>query len=256
MFETDNLEARSSPNWYVPRKIIDSLTRPHSYVCHTEFWPSNIPTLDADAGRLGISVGRYTSIPVTLLEYLERLARRVVAISSYCDFFSSAAFQALCAEHVDPDVLRSLLLAVNRSAKHSMALGLSISAMLLHQCHNAALDTSQLLLSHNKDNLRAAPLNSSYLFGGKIEEVLRVNLDDRHHSIMRRNYSGLDTRKRPSSSFNSSSVKKAKGESKANRQVPTSSSSSSVSFNQFRSTRGGRGGSSSSFRKSHTKQGK
>ena len=71
-------EARSSLNWYVPRKIIDSLTRPHSYVCHTEFWPSNIPTLDADAGRLGISVGRFASIPVTLLEYRERLARRAV----------------------------------------------------------------------------------------------------------------------------------------------------------------------------------
>ena len=165
-------EARSSSNWYVPRKIIDSLTRPHSYVCHTEFWPSNIPTLDADAGRLGISVGRYASIPVTLLEYLERLARRAVAISSYCDFFGSAAFQALCSENVDPDVLRILLLAVKHSAKHSMALGLSISAMLLHQHRNAALDTSHLLLSHNKNNLRAAPLNSSSLFGGKIEKVL------------------------------------------------------------------------------------
>ena len=82
-------EARSSSNWYFPRKIIDSLTRPHSYVCHTEFWPSNIPTLDVYAGRLGISVERYASIPITLLEYLERLARRAVAISSYCVFFSA-----------------------------------------------------------------------------------------------------------------------------------------------------------------------
>ena len=175
-----------------------TLTHPHSYVCHTEFWPSNKPTLDADAGRIGISVGRFTSISVILLEYLERLARRAVAISSDCDIFGSAAFQALCAAQVDPDVLRSLLLAVNRSAKHSMAIGLSISAMLLHQRHNAALDTSKLLLSHNKDNLRAAPLNSSSLFDWKIE-VLRVNLGDRYHSILRRNYSGLDTRKRPSS---------------------------------------------------------
>ena len=68
-------------------------------------------------------------------------------------FFASAAFQALCAEHVDPDVLRSLLLAVNLSAKHIMALGLSVSAVLLHQRRNAALNTSNLLLSHNKDNL-------------------------------------------------------------------------------------------------------
>ena len=90
-------EARSSSNWYVPRKIIDSFTQPHSYVCHTEFWPSNIPTLDGDAGRLGISVGRYASIPVTLLEYLERLARRVVAISSYCDFFQRSCISgSLC----------------------------------------------------------------------------------------------------------------------------------------------------------------
>ena len=111
-------EARNNPNWYVPKKTIDYLTRPHSYACHTEFWPSKIPTLDADAGRLGISVGRFASLPVAQLEYLEQLARRAVAISSHCDFFGSAAFQALCAEHVDPDVLRSLLLAVNRSAKH------------------------------------------------------------------------------------------------------------------------------------------
>ena len=116
-------------------------------------------------------------------------------------FFGSAAFQALCAEHVDPDVLRSLLLAVNRSAKHIMALGLSMSAVLLHQRRNAALNTSNLLLSHNKDSLRAAPLNSSSLFGGKIEEVFRANLDDRHHSLLRANYSGVSAnRKRPSSS--------------------------------------------------------
>ena len=105
-------------------------------------------------------------------------------------FFGSAAFQALCAEHVDPDVLCSLLLAVNRSAKHIMALGLSVSAVLLHQRRNAALNTSNLLLSHNKDDLRAAPLNSSSLFGCKIEEVFRANLDDRHHSLLRASRAG------------------------------------------------------------------
>ena len=204
-------EARNNPDWYVPKKTIDYLTRPHSYTCHTEFWPSKIPTLDADAGRLGISVGRFASLPVAQLEYLERLAKRVVAISSHCDFFGSAAFQALCAEHVDPDVLRSLLLAVNHSAKHIMALGLSMSALLLHQRRNAALNTSSLLLSHNKDILTAAPLDSS-LFGGKIEEVFRANLDDRHHSLLRANYSGVsDNRKRPSSStFNSNPAKKSR----------------------------------------------
>ena len=239
-------EARNNPNWYVPKKTIDYLTRPHSYACHTEFWPSKIPTLDADAGRLGISVGRFASLPVAHLEYLERLARRAVAISSHCDFFGSAAFQALSAEHVDPDVLRSLLLAVNRSAKHIMALGLSMSAVLLHQRRNAALNTSNLLLSHNKDSLRAAPLNSSSLFGGKIEEVFRANLDDRHHSLLRANYSRVSAnRKRPSSSsFNSNPAKKSRWELKASR-VPTSTSSSAVSFKRFRSTKGGRGGSSS-----------
>ena len=80
-------EARNNPNWYVPKKTIDYLARPHSYACHTEFWPSKIPTLDADAGRLGISVGRFASLPVAHLEYLEQLARRAVAISSHCDFF-------------------------------------------------------------------------------------------------------------------------------------------------------------------------
>ena len=241
-------EARNNPNWYVPKKTIDYLARPHSYACHTEFWPSKIPTLDADAGRLGISVGRFASLPVAHLEYLERLARRAVAISSHCDFFvGSAAFQALCAEHVDPDVLRSLLLAVNRSAKHIMALGLSVSAVLLHQRCNAALNTSNLLLSHNKDNLRAAPLNSSSLFGCKIEEVFRANLDDRHHSLLRANYSGVSAnRKRPSSStFNSNPAKKSRWEPKASRIPTSTSSSSAVSFKRFRSTKGGRGGSSS-----------
>ena len=170
-----------------------------------------------------------------------------MAISSHCDFFGSAAFQALCAEHVDPDVLHSLLLAVNRSAKHIMALGLSMSAVLLHQCRNAALNTSNLLLSHNKDSLRAAPLNSSSLFGGKIEEVFRANLDDRHHSLLRANYSGVSAnRKRPSSStFNSNPAKKSRWEPKASRVPTSTSSSSAVSFKRFRSTKGGHGGSSS-----------
>ena len=128
-----------------------------------------------------------------------------------------------------------------------MALGLSISAVLLHQRRNAALNTSNLLLSHNKDSLRAAPLNSSSLFGSKIEEVFRANLDDRHHSLLRANYSGVSAnRKRPSSStFNSNPAKKSRWEPKASR-VPTSTSSSSAfSFKRFRSTKGGRGGSSS-----------
>ena len=161
-------------------------------------------------------------------------------------FFGSAAFQALCAEHVDPDVLRSLLLAVNRSAKHIMALGLSVSAVLLHQHCNAALNTSNLLLSHNKDNIRAAP-EFFLSFWCKIEEVFRANLDDRHHSLLRANYSGVSAnRKRPSSStFNSNPVKKSRWEPKASR-VPTSTSFlSAVSFKRFRSTKGGRGGSSS-----------
>ena len=150
-------------------------------------------------------------------------------------FFGSAAFQALCAEHVDPDVLRSLLLAVNRSAKHIMALGLSMSAVLLHQRRNAALNTSNLLLSRNKDSIRAAPLNSSSLFGGKIEEVFRANLDDRHHSLLRANYSGVSAnRKRPSSStFNSNPAKKSRWEPKASRVPTSTSSSSAVSFKRF-----------------------
>ena len=81
---------------FLERLLTLSLDHIHTFA--TEFWPSNIPTLDADAGRLGISVGRYASIPVTLLEYLERLAWRTVAINLHYDFFGSAAFQALCAE--------------------------------------------------------------------------------------------------------------------------------------------------------------
>ena len=92
-----------------------------------------------------------------------------------------------------------------------------------------------------------------------------MNLDDRHHSILSRNYSGgLDTRKRPSSSsFNSNSAKKSKGESKANRRVLLRLLSLSTGFDPQGVGRdggdlggwGGHGGSSS-FRRGHAKQGK
>ena len=57
--------------------------------------------------------------------------------------------------------------------------------MLLHQCSNAALETSSLVLPHNKDTLRSAPLDSTKLFGAKVQEVLRVNMNNPQHAILK-----------------------------------------------------------------------
>ena len=176
---------RSKPDWTLSSKVLASLTNPRSYVCHSEYWPGDLPKLDVDAGRLGINAGKSASVKVSTLETLERLARRVVNTASHCDYFTAAAFRAGQTDQVDPDQCKRLLLAVSRSAKHNMALGVALSAILMHQRRNSALNSSNLLFPHNKGLLRAAPLDSNNLFAGNINEVLAVNMTDRQHSALK-----------------------------------------------------------------------
>ena len=113
------------------------------------------------------------------------MARPVVKASSHFDLFTAAALKDSESDQRDLDKFRCLLLAVLCSAKHKMALGVDLSAILMHQRRNATLDASNLQFNHNEGLLRAAPLDSSQSFRGEINEASAVNMTDLHNSVLK-----------------------------------------------------------------------
>ena len=108
---------------------------------------------------------------------------QAVTVASHCDLFLAATDSALDQENFNVASLKNLLLAASRTARHSCALGVTISANTLHWRRNAALSTSRILLPSSKDSLRAAPLDSDILFGNLVSEISERDLSDQHHQV-------------------------------------------------------------------------
>ena len=66
------------------------------YGSKSQYFPTkSIPHLDADASQLDMSSRGKYSVPIKNLEVVEKRARRLVAINSHADLFSSAAYLCL-----------------------------------------------------------------------------------------------------------------------------------------------------------------
>ena len=75
---------------FVPKT---SLAPSKFYKCQSQYFPTdNIPPLEADASLLDLSSRGRCSLPVKSLERWEKRARKLVAINSHADLFSSAAY--------------------------------------------------------------------------------------------------------------------------------------------------------------------
>ena len=75
-------------------------------------------------------MGKY-SVPSKNMEIWEKRARSQVAINSYADLFSSAAYQCLQQESMSVNALFRLLEAVVKSVKHAMAMSTILDIELM-----------------------------------------------------------------------------------------------------------------------------
>ena len=169
---------KCSRDWICPQSLVSALAPTKFYKSQNQYLPTdNIPQLEADASLLDISSKGRASIPLKNLEAWERKARKLVAINSHADLFSSAAFLLLQQESMSVAALSRLLDAVAKSIKHATAMSTLLTTELFQARRDAALASSKLLLDNSTYELRNAPINSKSLFDGRIKEIAKSNFE-------------------------------------------------------------------------------
>ena len=169
---------KCSRDWICPQSLVSALAPTKFYKSQNQYLPTdNIPQLEADASLLDISNKGRASIPLKNLEAWERKARKLVAINSHADLFSSAAFLSLQQESMSVAALSRLLEAVAKSIKHATAMSTLLTTELFPARRDAALASSKLLLDNSTYELRNAPINSKSLFDGRIKEIAKSNFE-------------------------------------------------------------------------------
>ena len=160
-------------DWLYSPNLISSLALTKFYSLNQYFPKSIFPNRKYSTIRSGrffagfIQKGR-CSIPVKNLEAWEKRARKLVAINSHTDWFSSAAYLCLQQQFMSVAALSRLLEAVAKSIKHAMAMSTILATELFQARRDAALATSKLLLEKSCYELRNAPINAKSLFDNKI----------------------------------------------------------------------------------------
>ena len=154
-------------DWVCSQNLVSSLMQTKFYKSHSQFFPiDNIPLLEAEASLLDLSnKGKY-SIPKWNLEIWEKRARKLIAINSHADLFSSAL------QTMSVQALSRLLKVVAKSIWHATAMSTILATEILQARRDAVLATSKVLLE-----LRNAQINSKTLFGNKIKEVAKGNFE-------------------------------------------------------------------------------
>ena len=159
------------PAWSVPLAISKEWVSPKVYVASKEFFPVKVPTLDGDAATLGLSAPTSITVNAKLIERWEARARLGVMVSSHDDHFAIALAMLLKEENVSSRGASRILEAFDTGNRHLMALNLQNATEMLSVRRDATLIKSSPLLQTSKDSLRAAPLASNLLFGGRVAAV-------------------------------------------------------------------------------------
>ena len=169
---------KCSRDWICPQSLVSALAPTKFYKSQNQYLPTdNILQLEADASLLDISNKGRASIPLKNLEAWERKARKLAAINSHADLFSSAAFLSLQQESMSVAALSRLLEAVAKSIKHATAMSTLLTTELFQARRDAALASSKLLLDNSTYELRNAPINSKSLFDSRIKEIAKSNFE-------------------------------------------------------------------------------
>ena len=170
-------------DWICPQNLVSALAPTKFYKSQKQFLPTdNVPPLEADSSLLDLSNKGRASVPVKNLEAWEKKARKLIAINSHSDLFSSAAFLYLQQQSMSVTSLSILLVAVAKLIKHATAM--STILMTIQARHDAALASSKLLLDNSSYKLRNAPINSKTLFAGRNKEVAKTNYEAQQHRFL------------------------------------------------------------------------
>ena len=163
-------------NWLCSQSLVTSLAPTKFYISQNQYFPTeNIPPLEADASLLDLSSKGRCSLPVMCLETWEKRARKLVAINSHADLFSSTAYLCLQQQSMSVAALSRLLEVVAKSIKHATAMSSILATELFQARCDAALAKSKLLLEYSCYKLCNAPINAKSLFGNKIKKVAKGN---------------------------------------------------------------------------------
>ena len=77
-------------DWICSQNLVSSLKQTKFYKSQSQHFPTdNIPTLESEASRLDLSSKRKCSILMKNIEIWEKRARKLIAINSHADLFSS-----------------------------------------------------------------------------------------------------------------------------------------------------------------------
>ena len=111
------------------------------------------------------------------IEIWEKRARKLIAINSHADLFSSTAYLCMQQQTMSMPALSRLLEAIAKSIKHAMAMSTILAREIFRARRDAVLAMSKFLLDNSNHELRNAPINSKTLFGNKIKEVAKGNFE-------------------------------------------------------------------------------
>ena len=137
-------------DWLCPQHLVSSLLPTKYYKSQNQYFPTeNLTLLEPDALLLDISTRGRCSVPGKNLEFWEKRARKLVAINSHADLFSSAAYLCLQQESMSVMALSRLLEAVAKSIRHSVAMSTILATELFQARRDAAIATSKLLLENS-----------------------------------------------------------------------------------------------------------
>ena len=235
-------------DWCPDKKVFKELTSSsRTYQAHNETIPTATASkLDADAGRLGLSLTDAFPVKISHLEAYEKQARETIKILSHAEVFSYAAFKCLQQEEMDTRVLSKLLESISIAIQDAMSISTVQSLAIQQTRREAAISSASKPLNNMaKQKLRAAPLNSSSLFGGRIDEIYRENTDSNREDLVNNAASQLSKLAKLSSFAKPKSKPKKKKnlpkEQEAPKPQPTSYSQPSKSRGGNKSNRGSRG---------------
>ena len=176
------VDSSSWPSWAPPSSLLTKKLRfhPYFYKFSREPFPTSLPSLDSDASRLGIRQPSSLQIPLKHLERWETRSRQLLGVSAYNNAFTAALNSALKnPSEVDPESIKLLLDALNKTSIHSMGLSVCLSAEIFKLRREGHIPPGNALSANSRRKLRSVPLSSDSIFGRTIAEVSQGEKDDR-----------------------------------------------------------------------------
>lgn len=183
-------------SWSVPAKTLKNFMptgvyRPPRKDIHLSLDLESPSPLDPECTRARINKPPPSSscpLPISTLERWEAREKQSLGIASQLDMLCATLAKLSSQEELDLDAFRQVLMAASKSTAYLSALTASNTAELIRARRSFVLDSSsKFLLESSKKRLLTAPLDSPFLFGGIVQEVLSLDKEDQlHASIARR----------------------------------------------------------------------